>query len=365
MFEKRYRLLWDLAKDFHKAQAKTLVALTVALVGCGKMRSFHLSHQLARTSGVRFKSALQRFYRWVHNPNFDELACWSALADRVLSLEAKRPLIAVDWTEWHQDRRVLLAAACVGSRAVAVFAQAFSKTDMPRSQNTRENTFIDLLTRLSTRMKDAVLIFDRGFRRVSLIKQLNWLRQPFIIRLAAKVHVRCPHYQGLLYDHPLRPGQRIDLGNSELSARSPVRVRVVGIWAQGQAEPWWMATSLSGSLKRVSQYYDRRMGVEEQFRDTKGARYGAQMKWTAFQSSQAIGRIYLLVALATVCWLAAGLLALCGDPTLALPSKRKGPRRSTMAIGVCASSQTRHVLSWNWRGLRKFWPPLQLRKFSW
>ena len=79
----------------------------------------------------------------------------------------------------------LVAAACVGSRAIAIFAQAFSKTDMPRSQNTRENTFIDLLTRLSKRMKKAVLIFGRGFRRVSLIKQLGWLRQPFIIRPAA------------------------------------------------------------------------------------------------------------------------------------------------------------------------------------
>lgn len=191
------------------------------------------------------------------------------MAERVLSLDLKRPLIAVDWTEWHQDMRVL-AAACVGNRAIAIFAQGFSKTDMPRSQNPRENTFIDLLTRLSKRVNKAVLIFDRGFRRVSFIKQLGWLRQSFIIRLAAKVHVRSQHYQGLLSDHPLRPGKRIDLGNCELSERSAVRVRVVGIWAHDQAEPWWMATNLSVSLQRVSQYYDRRMGVEEQFRDTKG-----------------------------------------------------------------------------------------------
>lgn len=365
MLEKRYRLLREFAKDLHKNQAKTLIALTVALIGCGQMRSFHLSQQLARASGVLFKSALQRFYRWVHNTKFDDLACWGALAERVLSLELKRPLIAVDWTEWHQDKRVLVAAACVGSRAIAIFAQAFSKTDMPRSQNTRENTFIDLLTRLSKRVKKAVLIFDRGFRRVSLIKQLGWLRQPFIIRLAAKVHARSEHYQGLLYDHPLRPGQRIDLGSCELSDRFPVRIRVVGIWAHDQAEPWWMATNLSVSLKRVGQFYDRRMGVEEQFRDTKGARYGVQMKWTAFQSSWAIGRIYLLTALAGVCWLVAGMLALQGDSTLALPSKSKGPRRSVIAIGVAADLQTIQVLSWSWLRLRQFWPPVRLRKFEW
>ena len=253
LLEKRYRLLREFAKDLHISQAKTPIALTVALISCGQMRSFYLSRQLARASGVLFKSALQRFYRWVHNTKFDGLACWGTLAERVLSSDLKGPLIAVDWTEWHQDMRVLVAAACVGNRAIAIFAQAFSKTDMPRSQNVRESTFIDLLTRLSKRVNQAVLIFDRGFRRVGLIKQLGWLRQPFIIRLAAKVHLRSRHDQGLLSDHPLRPGQRIDLANCELSDRSPVRVRVVGIWAHDQAEPWWMATNLSVSLKRVSQ----------------------------------------------------------------------------------------------------------------
>lgn len=61
MFEKRYRLLREFAKDLHKSQAKTLMALTVALINCGQMRSFYLSQQLARASGVLFKSALQRF----------------------------------------------------------------------------------------------------------------------------------------------------------------------------------------------------------------------------------------------------------------------------------------------------------------
>ncbi len=196
MLEKRYRLLREFAKDLHKSQAKTLIALTVALISCGQMRSFYLSQQSARASGVLFKSALQRFYRWVRSTKFDGLACWGTLAERVLSLDLKRPLIALDWFEWHQDMRVLVAAACVGNRAIAIFAQASSKTDLPRSQNTRENTFIDMLTRSPKRVNKAVLIFDRGFRRVVLIKQLGWLRQPFIIRLAAKVHVARPALPG-------------------------------------------------------------------------------------------------------------------------------------------------------------------------
>jgi hypothetical protein len=126
-------LLWELAKGLHKTQAKTLSAMAWSLIRGGRLRSFDLAETLAWASAVRFKSARKRFYRWVHNPLLDDLACWSALAERLLA-QAGRPLVALDWTEWHSNLRVLSAAVCVGSRAVPVRVQAFSKTDMPRSR---------------------------------------------------------------------------------------------------------------------------------------------------------------------------------------------------------------------------------------
>jgi hypothetical protein len=249
MFEKRYRLLREFAKGLRQAQAKTLLALARALIGCGQVRSFALAGQLAKFSGIRFKSALQPRPRrgWVHNDHVDDLACWSALAGRLVQAGGRRLLVAVDWTEWKNNLRVLNAALCVDSRAIPVLVQAFSKTDIPRSQNTRENTFLHLLVRLCERMEQAVLIFDRGFRRVSFLKELRWLKQPFIVRLAAKVRVVSGPYQGLLSHHPLRPGQLIDLGPCALRQARPVTVRIIGVWALGQEESrhWrdWPPTS--------------------------------------------------------------------------------------------------------------------------
>ena len=268
--------------------------MALGLIGCGQMRSFAIAGVLARATGTGFKSALKRFYRWVHNEKLDDLACWSALADRLLAHAGRRPLVAVDWTEWHSGLRVPSAAVCVGARAVPVRVQAFSKSDMPRSQNTRENTFVQLLVRLSPHMQRAVPIFDRGFRRVSLIRELGWLSQPFIIRLAAKVQGVGEPYTGLLSQHPLQPGQRVDLGVCALGQAKPVRVRVIGVWAQGQDEPWWLATTLTCSARRVAAYYDRRMGIEEHFRDCKGCRYGIKLKWTAFTDPAALARLFLL-----------------------------------------------------------------------
>lgn len=365
MLEKRYRLLRQLAKGLHKAQANALVAVAQGLIGCGQMRSFALAGALAQATGVHFKSALQRFYRWVHNPRLDDLACWSALAERVLAHAGRRPLVAVDWTEWHSNLRVLSAAVCVGSRAVPVLVQAFSKTDMPRSQNTRENTFVHLLVRLSVHLQRAVLIFDRGFRRVSLIRELNWLSQPFIIRLAAKVQVVGERYTGLLSAYPLRPGQRMDLGLCALGQSKPVRVRVIGVWARGQDQPWWLATTLRSSARRVAAYYDRRMAIEEHFRDSKGCRYGIKLKWTAFSDPAALARLFLLAAIACVVWLLAGVLACRNDPSLALVSPRKGPRRSLLAIGIHSPHAIDHVLASSWATASRLWPKLQLRSFAW
>lgn len=365
MFEKRYRLLWGFAKGLHKTQAKTLVAIAVGLIRCGQVRSFALAGQLATSSGIRFKSGLQRFYRWMHHGKLDDLVCWSALAGYLLPAAGRRPIVAVDWTEWHSGLRVLCAAICVGRRAVPVLAQAFSKTDIPRSQNTRENTFLRLLVRLSAGMERAVLVFDRGFRRVSFLRELKWLNQPFIIRLAAKVQAVGEAYQGLLSTYPLRPGQLVDLGSCRLGQRSAVHVRVVGIWAKGQKEPWWLATTLNCPAKRVAEFYDRRMSVEAYFRDSKGCRYGIKMKWTRFQSGQTISRLFLLAALAMVVWYAAALLACRADPSLRLRSKTKGPRRSQIAVGIEATDSITRVLAMTLRRLAPGWPSAEFRTFAW
>lgn len=364
MLEKRYRLLSEFARGLHKTQAKTLVAVVRSLIGSGQVRSFAIAGVLSESTGVRFKSALQRFYRWVHNPKLDDLALWSALADRLLSGGRRQSLVAVDWTEWHSGLRVLAAAVCVDSRALPVLVQAFSKTDIPRSQNTRENTFVQLLVRLSERMAHAVLIFDRGFRRISLIRELRWLKQPFLIRLAAKVQVVSGVYGGLLSEHPLRPGQMVDLETCLLGQRRPVRVRVVGVWARGQDQPWWLATTLHDAAKRVAEIYDRRMGVEACFRDSKGCRYGLKIKWTAFKTAQALARLFLLAAIAMMVWQAAGLLACHADETLRLTSRAKGPRRSLIAIGIASPHAVERILAWRLSTLRSHWPATRRREFA-
>jgi len=366
MFQKRaYGLLRGLAKGLHETQAETFVAVCGALVVCGHARSFTVARQLAERAGTRFKSGLQRYYRWVGKSEIDTAKVWQKQAEILSSGAGRRAVVAVDWTEWHHGMRVLAAGLCLGKRAVPVLARALSIATIRRSQNAFEDAFLNQLRGLCPLMKKAVLVFDRGFRRVSLIRALLLAGQPFVVRLMGKVRVTASGYAGLLSAYPLRPGQRVDLEVVELRQHSPVRVRVIGVWAPRQKEPWWLATSLNSPLKTIVQYYDRRMTVEEMFRDSKGTRFGMQLFWTRFARPEQLDRLFLLAAVAVALWTAAGTLALRSDPSLALFSKARGPRRSLIAIGRMETANIAQLLNGTLRQFQSLFLPTQIRNFAW
>lgn len=363
--EQSYVLLWKLAKGLHKTQVKSFVAVCGALVLSGQARSFAVALQLSRQAGTRFKSGLQRYYRWVGRSAIDPIEVWQHLAEPLLLAAGRRRVVAVDWTEWHNGKRVLAAGVCLGKRAVPVLARALDIATIQRSQNAFEDAFVRQLQALCPLMKKAVLVFDRGFRRISLIRDLLLSGQPFVLRLMGKVHVKAKGYAGLLGDYPLRPGQRVDLGVVELRQHRPVRVRVIGVWAPRQKEPWWLATSLTQQVKTVVQCYDRRMTVEEMFRDSKGTRFGMQLFWTRFAQPSQLNRLFLLAAVAVALWTAAGTLALHSDPSLRLFSVARGARRSLVNIGRQETASLVQLLDSTLRTLREHLLPTQTRNFAW
>ena len=92
----------------------------------GKAGSFEVARQLAQHAGTRLKSALGRYYRWVGQSALDPVQVWSKLAGCLLLAAGRRPVVAVDWTEWHSGLRVLAAGVCLGKRAVPLLARGLA-----------------------------------------------------------------------------------------------------------------------------------------------------------------------------------------------------------------------------------------------
>jgi hypothetical protein len=338
--EKEYPFLTTLLSAFRKTRRTTLGLMIAAIAATGQARSFAIATTVAAWLGIRLDSAVNRFYRLLRNDKVD----YAELATRWLDLLVRRgdrqALIAIDWTEWHRDLRLLVAALVTGRRGIPILVQGFRKLVAHRSQNTRENHFLRQLAAVIHVAKvEATILCDRGFRRTSWLNLLSTLRLHFVVRLMSDVHVEIEAgMRQRLADILLVPGQILDLGVVALRSDGAAAVRVIGYWAPGAHEPWWIATSRTDSARAVLALYDRRMTVEEQFRDTKGKRFGAKLAWTQFRDPVALAHFVTLLAVALLIWTLAGIVAARRDPSLRLRCKYKGPRQSFVTIGVRATA---------------------------
>lgn len=332
----RYPVLVPLLKGFRRSQQTTLGLVIAAIIESSSARSMEIATLLASWRNIQFGSGLNRLYRLLRNPRIVDLSLTKGMLALLSEKLGKTLLIAVDWTEWHDELRMLSACVVSDRRAVPVHTAVFHRARMRRSQNARENTFLRLLSSaLKAGGLKAVILCDRGFRRVSWLRLLLTHQLDFVIRLMDDVTIHLPNKKSRpLAELRLQPGQVLDLGFAKLRADGAVVVRVIGVWAKGAKEPWWLATSLPHKVATIVAYYDRRMTIEEQFRDTKGRRFGVKIFWTQFKNPDHLARFTQLVGVAILVWTVAGIVASSLNPSLRFNHPTKGPRQSYVTIGM-------------------------------
>jgi len=362
---RRYPVLASLLRPFRRSQQKTCAALVAALCQAAQASSFAIAGQLSCLTEVQFGSALTRLYRFLRNDRFDN---W-LLTEQLLRLLGAAPgplLLALDWTSWQDRFSVLTAAVCTGTRSIPVAVSACHKPHLARSQNLWEETFLGLcVDRLRAAGVEAVWLCDRGFHRVAWLGRLAEFEQAFVVRLTRDVTVHLPEGGCLLKSLELRPGERRDYGWVWVRSDRWVRVRLIGVWAKGAKEVWWLATNLENRVSKVVSYYDRRMGIEEQFRDAKGHRFGLKLRWTQFTRAEYVERMYLLVGVALLLWTTVGRAAEESEPKVRLVSKAKGARLSLVRIGSYYWRELSRRLRLTAQFVREHLPPPRLRVFKW
>ncbi len=362
---RRYPVLSSLLRPFRLSQQKTCAALIVALCQAAQASSFAIAGQLSCLTDVRLGSALNRLYRFLRNNRFDN---W-LLTEQMLRLLGRRSgplLLALDWTAWQDCFSVLTASVCTGTRSIPVAVAACSARNLSRSQNLFEETFLRLLVdRLRAAEVSAVWLCDRGFHRVEWLRRLVKLEQHYVVRLKRDVTVHLRDRVCLLKSLEVNEGERRDFGFVVLRSDEAVRVRLIGVWARGAKEVWWLATDLTNRVSKVVSYYDRRMGIEEQFRDAKGVRFGLKLKWTKFTRAEFVERMYLLVGVALLLWTSVGRAVEAEAPQVRLPSKTKGARLSLARIGSYYWRRMSKKLRLTATFVRQHLPPPRLRLFKW
>lgn len=363
---KKYPFLQSLLSPFRLSQRKTLALIIGSIAEVAQANSLQIASHLASELEIQLGSALNRFYRLLRNPRIDDQKLTSQLI-RLMADGKQSLLIAIDWTQWHQPWQMLIASVVLGCRAIPLQSTVCSKPIREKSQNTKENVFLEsLVSTLKELGVGATFLCDRGFRRVAWIKLLVELEQHFVVRLMTDVMI---HKRGgvcrRLSSWHLGMGQAVDLGWVWLRQDRAVRARIIGLWAPGQKEAWWLVTDLDDSLVEIAALYDRRMAIEQQIRDTKGYRFGVKLIWTQFQNPQYLSRFVLLVAVALVMWTAIGQAVSEQDPRVRLVCKSKGPRLSLMRVGISFLVKISGMVHIGIKFLRTHLPPPALRIFGW
>jgi hypothetical protein len=107
------------------------------------------------------------------------------------------------------------------------------------------------------------------------------------------------------------------------------------------------------------------MAIEEQIRDTKGARFGLKLVWTQIKTPQALARLTLLIGLTLVLLTAIGHAVGMRRPDVRFTSKTKGPRLSFLTIGQLFFLYFISTQNLSLQFLQQNIPPPSLRSFSW
>lgn len=144
-----YPFVGKIAKKLHGHQKKCLSLLLSAIVFSGTVNTYILAQQIAEWTKTLFESAKKRIYRFIGNTRVNDVFIYEELAKSLLAGVKGRPVISVDWTEWHSNLRVLAATLTVARRSVVIFAQSCVKNRFIRSQNSMENAFLTTLLSFS------------------------------------------------------------------------------------------------------------------------------------------------------------------------------------------------------------------------
>jgi hypothetical protein len=313
---------------------------------------------------LRVRTALKRLDRLLGNTGLHANRAWVYRAMARLLLSSAAPLIVVDWSELKKDGRwcLLRAAIPVKGRSLTVL-----ETVVPRSQlgsGKVQRHFLLQLQAILPKQACPILITDAGFRSdwFAAVEALKW---SWVGRLRGRIRVRRMGQEAWMYCHDLHALQRgsaRDLGQALVTRDRKHACRlVIGARRQLQGrhaltntgersadrrdllaasstrEPNLLACSLNLNAYKaamIERMYQRRMQIEETFRDLKSHHFGMGFEDTQTRKPERLQMLLLIHALAQWVQWVVGLVAITHELDEFLkPNSSKRQQYSTIRIG--------------------------------
>ena len=248
-----------------------LVVIAIALSKTLRINEIALHLPVAVKTKKTKQKRLLRFLKSKY-PTQSVMEEWALFVLRTVGCPAKgKLLILIDETDLIEPFKAIVAAIPFGKRAIPIYWKIYTHAQIDSmeilSHNVLVQTFVEKLTHLCSAVipkQRQLLVFDRGFARVQLMKAFKRQGIGFLIRVPKNVGIQIA-------------GRVSKLGDIQMSGYHPsvvyhkterIVVNLYCVVDVSEDDPMFI---VSNCIEGISLYncYKRRMQIEQGFRDLK------------------------------------------------------------------------------------------------
>ena len=273
------KLLRTLCPQLGKWLSLNLAILTAALLqhwqgarsGQGHLTLCALSRAMPLLTPETVRS--KRLYRLLRNRQLEGPRMTPLLVRLALGEKAKGFVpIVIDQTD-IRGTPTLLAGILVAQRVLPVAFACFRYETLYKTQNCLESALLKLVAASLPAGCKPLFVMDRGYARVSLLKELGELRIPYLIRGRSQTIVRSAGERLCLGRLPHAQGRPVRYSDVAYHDKQQERLDVLIFHDPDFKEPWYLLVPPHSQEllpdEAVVALYRQRMHIELTFRDWK------------------------------------------------------------------------------------------------
>jgi hypothetical protein len=305
MYRTWIRRICELRPNQRITQARNFVWL---MVGIFHSRSVQLSKIAGKVIGqAKNLSTVRRLSRFLDNPAIQVRDWYEPIARSWLEAQHAwlgEVRLLVDGTKVGFDHQLLMVSVAYRHRAIPI-AWTWVKHVRGHSTGRQQLALLKYVKGLLPKKSTVFLVGDSEFGSVLVLRQLAQWRWFYALRQKASTCVwdEAQMNWRKLGSYVHKTGQSVWKPNTYLTKNEIHPASVLIHWADGEKEPWCLATNLPDRSLTL-RYYKRRMWIEEMFGDMKG--HGFDLESTMLRHFTRLSKLTLAVALLYVWLLASG-----------------------------------------------------------
>jgi len=288
----------------HAKRIQSLAGAALGVLSSSSLIIHRIGQGLARENGLIAKHAIKQVDRLLSNKKLNLWDCFEQWVPFMIGAR-KEVLVAMDWTEFDNDKQATIALNLVTShgRATPLIWKTIDKNTLKNHRNAYED---ECLLKLHSLLPDDVkvtILADRGFCDTKLFEYLSdKLGFDFVIRIRKNIEVMNEKgEQRKAIDWLGKGGRSRTIKNAKLTKQEQAVGTVVCVQAKGMKSAWCLvASNTEMSSSHIIRLYGKRWGIEPQFRDSKDIHFGMGLSHTKIHTPERRDRLLFISALAVV-----------------------------------------------------------------